>query len=182
MKLDKRKVKIAILCFVTIGLLSDRLIDGISVFVIPGIFGLVIPLINWTELRERKIIKLTFLLMTNVIIFYLSFFAAMTLGKNSLVIVAIICGLAGVGQYFVSSIFIKSLDKGVIQIIFVLALGLLSIPTAVLLADMVNGGLDNTPSDFFFLTWTIQVGTGISLGQRLTNEQRHRAITVDNKV
>lgn len=167
MKFDKKKVIIAILCFVTIGLLSYRLIDGISVFVIPGIFGLVIPLINWTELNERRIIKLTFLLITSVIIFYLSFFAAMTLGEHSLVIVAIICGLSGVGQYLVSSLFIKSLDKGVIQIIVVFVLGLLSIPTASLLADIVNGGLDNTPSDYLFLTWTIQVGTGISLGQKL---------------
>jgi hypothetical protein len=170
MNFDTKKVIIAILCFTTIGLLSDRIINGFSVFVIPGVFGLVLPFINWRVLGERKILKMTFILFASVALFYLSFFAAMTLGEDSILVVAIISGLAGIGQYFVSSIFIKSLHKGGVQIIIILALGLLSIPSASLLADIVNGGLGSTPSDFFFSTWTIQVGTGISFGQRLTNE------------
>jgi hypothetical protein len=165
MKFNKKKIVIAVLCFVTLGLLSDSLIKGLSVFVVPGLFGLVIPIVNWESLEERRMMKMTFLLLISVVLFYLSFFAVMTIGVNSLAIAAIICGFAGVGEYLISAIFVKSLDKGVIQLMIVFVLGLLSIPTASLLANILKG--TNTPSDFLFATWTIQVGFGTSLGQRL---------------
>lgn len=180
MKLDKKKILIGAICFATIGLLSNRLIGEFSVFVVPFLFGLIIPIVNWGDLGQKKIMKLTFVLFTSLVIFYLSFFAAMTLGLNSLVIVSIICGLAGVGQYLTTSVFINSLDKGAIQLGIILILGLISIPTADLITKIIIG--DNTPSDFFFLTWTIQVGLGMSLGQRKKEKTADELTVVDNKV
>ena len=121
-----------------------------------------------------KVIKLTFVAFTSLVLFYLSFFAAMTLGKDSLVVVAIICGLAGVGQYLATSVFIISLDKGVIQLGLILLLGLISIPTAELLTMIVGG--DRIPSDFFFPGWTILVGLGMSLGQRKKEHKTDKSI------
>jgi hypothetical protein len=180
MKLDKVKMLIGTTSFVTIGLLSNILIAEFSVFVIPFIFGLVLPIVNWRGLGQKKIMKLTFVLFTSLVIFYLSFFAAMTLGLNSIVIVSVICGLAGVGQYLTTSTFINSLDKKVIQLGVILILGFLAIPSADLLTKVIAGV--DTPSDFFFLTWTIQVGLGMSLGQRIKVKTADELTVVDNKV
>ena len=178
MKLDKRKALITTGCFLTIGLLSDTLIDKLSVYGVPFLFGLVLPVVNWRNLGERKIMKATFVLLTSLCLFYLALSASMTLGQNSLVIVAIILGLSGVGEYLLSSVFIRSLDKGLAQISFVLVLGLLSIPTASLLADSIGG---TAPGDFLFITWTIQVGLGMSFGQRLRSNVEDR-LTVSDEV
>jgi hypothetical protein len=168
MKLDKRKILIGAMCFVTIGLLSDRLIGRLSVFIVPFVFGLILPFVNWRDLGQKKVMKLTFVTLTSLVLFYLSFFAAMTLGINSLVVVSIICGLAGVGLYVTTSVFINSLEKGVIQLGLIFILGAISIPVADLLTKIIAG--DNTPSDFFFPTWTILVGLAMSLGQRVSRK------------
>lgn len=137
-----------------------------SIFVLPVIFGLLLPIVNWRDLGQKKIMKLTFVLFTSLVIFYLCVFAVTTVGTNSLLIAAIICGLAGVGQYLTTSVFINSLDKRVLQLVTILILGIASIPMADLLTKVVTG--PNTPSDFLFPSWTILVGFGMSLGQRIS--------------
>ena len=179
MRIDKKRTLIATVCFLTIGLLSDTLIDKLSIFVVPFVFGLVLPIVNWRNLGERKIMKLTFVLLTSLILFYLTLIATMTLGESSLIAISIILGLSGVGEYLFSSLFIRHLDRGLIQIGFVLVLGILSLPTASLLADSFSGGI----GDFLFLTWTIQVGLGMSLGHRLrSNEDEDKLMLIKNKV
>ena len=128
MKLDKKKIFIGTICFATIGLSANRLIGGLSVFIVPFIFGLILPFVNWRDLGQKKMMKLTFVTFTSLVLFYLSFFAAITLGKNSLVVVSIICGLAGVGLYVTTSVFVSSLDKGLIQLGLIFVLGGISIP------------------------------------------------------
>ena len=91
----------------------------------------------------------------------------MNWGLNSFLIFVAIGGLAGVGQYLAAAVSINSLDKGVMRLLIVFVAGSLTIPTTALLAKIFQG----SPHDFYYFTWTIQVGLAMTFGQRIKEEQ-----------
>jgi hypothetical protein len=88
----------------------------------------------------------------------------MTLGENSVLLVGIISGLAGVTQFVLTKWFIPTIRLDVLQIIAILILGLLAIPSTSWLSDILDG---RSATDLFFAIWIIQVGLGMSLSQRV---------------
>ena len=100
----------------------------------------------------------------SVSLFYISFFASMKLGENSVLLVGIISGLAGVTQFVLTKMFIPTIRLDLLQIIAILILGLLAIPSTSWLSDILDG---RSATDLFFAIWIIQVGLGMSLSQRV---------------
>jgi NhaP-type Na+/H+ or K+/H+ antiporter len=88
----------------------------------------------------------------------------MKLGENSVMVVGVISGLAAVTQFVLTKMFIPTIRLDVLQIIAILILGLLAIPSTTWLSDILDG---RSATDLFFAIWIIQVGLGMSLSQRV---------------